>query len=250
MDYARGLARSPAPAVPVSHKARPSADAACRSGGERRRTGYAQLPPLLPLERRWIDASEQRLHAPFPAELERVGARRSAHRFMIAAPDVENVPRHRLRIADRPQPTHGVGDSVDHGAGGDADDREARRLRFNDGNAERLVRHPGDVDVAARQPASQFGTVADVAGHDDPLILARSDLLAQRPFSDQRQLGAEVLRQALEGVGYKLRLLLIIETSRVNQQRLTVGDTEPVAEVRIASIGTELADLDSKRHDL
>ena len=115
-------------------------------------------------ERARINLAEQRLHALAPAELLGMCARRlrpsprsrRPTRRRCCAPS----PRHR-----RPgRAGRAVGHPVDHRPGGDPDHRQARRLRLDDRNAERLVGHRRDVDVGAGQPARQLAAVADIAG--------------------------------------------------------------------------------------
>ena len=81
-------------------------------------------------------------------------------------------------------------------------------------------------------------------------IAERFDLIAQRPLADERQLGAERTGELAERLDHHVGLLLAIEPADVDQQRLAVGEAQLAPQPRVAPARTELAELDSQRHDL
>ena len=152
-----------------------------------------------------------------PAELQRVRPRLLGHRRRSPIHTARMLRGHCVGIADRSEPADRLGHPVDHRAGGDADDGQARSLRFDDRHAESLVGHARNVDIGASQPARELGPVLEIAGHDDPLVAKRRDLGFERPFADQGELGPQRLREHAERFGDDIGLLLAVEPAGIDR---------------------------------
>src|SRR4051812_28716249 len=72
----------------------------------------------------WIDVAEQPLHAVVPAEAKRLGTSAVRHGVTVRLPDIEDVARHCVAVADWAESSDGVSDPIDHCTCCDADDRE------------------------------------------------------------------------------------------------------------------------------
>ena len=81
------------------------------------------------------------------------------------------------------------------------------------------------------------------------LVAERCDVLLERPFADQHQLGSEPVRQLAERFDHHVGLLLAVQPADIDQQRPVVGQAELVPELGVAAGWTELAELDAERDD-
>ena len=83
-------------------------------------------------------------------------------------------------------------------------------------------------------------------------MLCRRALRSDRAADPRRQhqLRAELAGELAERLDHHVGLLLAVEPADVDQQRLLVGETQLVPQLRVAPARTELAELDFQRHDL
>ena len=77
--------------------------------------------------------------------------------------------------------------AIDHGPRRDTNYRQSRSLRFNDGDAERLVGHARNIKIRTGKPCSEIAPIAAVAGREYPLGFAARKLLAQWAVTEQQQ---------------------------------------------------------------
>ena len=137
------------------------------------------------VEGRAVKLAEQRIHAPVPAVLARLCLGNLTHLAAVA------FQTDRMFEAIAPelstgQPTDCIRYTIDHGSGGDADNRQSGSLRFHDRHAEGLVRHRRHVNIGAREPTRELRR-SRRSRCMDPRIIKGTDFLAEGSLSEQHE---------------------------------------------------------------
>ena len=139
-------------------------------------------------------------------------------------------------------------DPVDHCARRNANHGEPRCLRLDNRDSEGLVGHARDIKVSARQPARQLGAAFDIARRVQPRRISQEELRAQRAVAEQDEMRAKAVGEQKESIDHRLRALLAIEATSVDQQRRVVGNAKLAADCGIAPVRRKFAQLDPQRH--